>query len=50
MCAAEPDLHPLLRELIALLPPPGREWSFEARDNWLAAAHAIFKLIYEPKP
>jgi hypothetical protein len=41
------DLHPLVRGLVELLPPPGTEWPEEDQNEWLDAARANFKVMYK---
>jgi hypothetical protein len=38
--------HPLLRELLAMLPPPGEPFSRERRQHWVEAADAVLALVY----
>lgn len=41
-----PAVHPFIKGLVETLPPAGDAWTEEGQEQWLAAAKAIFKLIY----
>lgn len=38
--------HPLVRELLALLPPPDAPFSRQRRQQWVEAADAVLTLVY----
>jgi hypothetical protein len=38
--------HPLLRELLAMLPPPEAAFSRQRQHQWVEAAGAVLKLVY----
>jgi fructose-specific component phosphotransferase system IIB-like protein len=38
--------HPLLRELLMMLPPPDTSFSRERRQHWIEAADAVLALVY----
>jgi hypothetical protein len=38
--------HPLLRELLAMLPPPEAPFSRQRRQHWIEAAEAVLALVY----
>lgn len=38
--------HPLVRELLAMLPPPDAPFSRERRRQWVEAANAVLTLVY----
>lgn len=40
--------HPFITGLVSTLPPAYSDWSDEKQDEWIAAAKAIFKIIYPP--
>jgi hypothetical protein len=42
--------HPLIDGLFATLPATGAPWTAAERTAWLAAAAAIFALIYRDAP
>lgn len=44
------SLHPFVNGLVETLPPAGQQWPESARQEWLDAASAIFKLIYKDEP
>jgi hypothetical protein len=43
----EDNIPPIVKELFALLPPPGSLWPHEERDAWIRCASAIFDLLYK---
>ena len=38
--------HPLLHELLAMLPPPEQPFSRQRRRQWIEAADAVLALVY----
>jgi hypothetical protein len=42
-------LHPLINELINLLPPSGSEWEAKDKRLWLLTLDSIFELVYNKK-
>ena len=43
-------MHPLVDELVALVPPPGAPWPRAARERWVAALGAVLEVLYEDGP
>jgi hypothetical protein len=43
-------MHPLLGELLAMLPPDGAAWQRPARKRWIAAVDAVIDVLYEDGP
>lgn len=41
-----PTMHPFIKGLVETLPPAYTEWSDDKQDEWIAAAKAIFRIIY----
>ena len=43
-------MHPLLGQLLAMLPPDGAPWQRPARQRWIAAVDAVIDVLYEDGP
>lgn len=46
LARAEPSLHPLIHGLVQELPPPGSPFPAAKQRDWLEAAQAALRLIY----
>ena len=46
----DPEIDPIIRGLLARLPPSGSQWRMADRKLWLELLEGSFKLIYEDVP
>lgn len=44
------DMHRLIGELLAIVPPDGSPWPRPARQRWVAAMGAVIDVLYEDGP